>query len=373
MTKQDDIHQNSHNSSNSGYHHRPVNPYMSGGMNSSLVPHNSLNSGYPSRTVFPYIRGGMNSNLVPHNSLNSGYHHRPVNPYMPGGMNSYLVPLPSNPRYLPPRMIPHIRGGGYPPRGVASNVDQENSTSSFGMNRIYPPRPPTVRDLHKTVKRGIQDQQDQQQQQDQQNIREETEINPETVLQVQAMKNETVNEDDSSQMENFKRDIANLGLTSPDDREERIRQMKLIMKIFNYYKKHCRGNQDFTVDDKILYNTCLQFKDLIPRRKLDTLRKDWKNFYLYPKLRELYIDKAPHLGHFHIRDWRNNDFHDQRKREKYRKKMNEKYRKAKARRREYNKLVNEKTSSIKKLNREVRKGQQEQESDEDGGMDANDM
>ena len=316
MTKKDDKQQNSHNSSNLRYYPRPVNPYMSGG----------------------------NSNLVPHNSSNSRYYPRPVNPY--------------------------IRGGGYPPRGVASNVDQENSTSPFGMNRIYHPRPPTLRDLHETVKRGIQDrqeqqdqqdQQDQQQQQDQQNIREETIINPDTVLQVRDMENETVNEDDFHQMENFKKDIANLKLISGKDRQERIRQMKLIMKIFNYYKKHCRENKDFTVQDEIFYNNCPPFKRILPRGKYDSFRFDWKNFYLYPKLRELYIDKAPHLRHFHIRNWRNNDFLDKRKRER----EYEKFRKADARRREYNKLANGKTSSIQQLNRKVRKGQQGQDSDED--------
>lgn len=56
MTKQDDRHQNLHNSSNSGYPRRPVNPYIDAGINSNLVPL-SANSGYPRRAVNPYISG----------------------------------------------------------------------------------------------------------------------------------------------------------------------------------------------------------------------------------------------------------------------------------------------------------------------------
>ncbi len=369
MTKQDDRHQNSHNSSNPRYSPRPRNPYIPGGMNFNFAAHNSSNPRYPPRPMNPYIPGGMNpyiprenSNFAAHNSSNLRYPPRPMNLYIPGGMNSnFAAHNSSNLGYPPPPMNPYMSGG------MNSNFAAHNSS-----NPRYPPRPPTLRDLHKTVKRGIQDrqeqqdQQDQQQQQDQQNIREETIINPETVLQVRAMENETVNEDDFHQMENFKKDIANLKLISGVDREERIRQMKLIMKIFNYYKKHCRGNEDFTVQDEILYNDCPPFKRILPRGKYDSFRFDWKNFYLHPTLRELYIDKAPHLRHFHIRNWRNNDFVDKKKREKeYKKFIRKKYAKAVARRAEYNKLVNGKTSSIQQLNRKVRKGQQEQDSDED--------
>lgn len=244
------------------------------------------------------------------------------------------------------------------------------SNFRLGQNSGYP-RPPTLRDLHKTVKEGIGNQQEQQQQKNQQR--------KETIQQVRAMEKETVNEDNPIDMAKFKMDILNLRLTSPNNRNERIDQMKLIMKIFNYYKKHCRGNKDFTFKDEILYKYCPSLKNILPSVKYSSFRYDWKNFYLDPKLRELYIDQAPYLKHFHYRNWRNNDYLDENKRrrdylsfteEKYKKEKDKKAKsKAEVRRTEYNKLVNGKTTSIQ--NRKVRKGQQD--SRKDGGMDTNDM